>query len=608
MKFWEFLNKNDDKHVELRIEGDIIDDDEAWFYEWFGESTASPNAFRSEIAEHEGKNLTVWVDSNGGSVFAGAGIYNALKEHKGKVTVKVDGKAMSAASVIAMAGDEVQMSPGSIMMIHNPLTGVYGNQHDIRKVADILDEIKESIINVYELKSGRTREDISQMMDDEKYMSAKTAVNEGFADSVMYSDSDQTIENSFAFNRMAIVNSAKDDFEKVLNRSRADEREVLSLELDLLLKRGEKNMNKNLRDLIDRIENKKTEARQLLSENKLDEAKALRDEIQEMQNKFDVAKDLYDQEKKEIEDKVANEPFERKDGEVKTFVNHVRTHFRNAMSEGSDEDGGYTVPQDIQTKINEYRESKDALQNLVTVESVSTKTGSRVFKTRAQQTGFAKVDEMGEIPEKSTPQFTNLEYDVEKYAGFMRVTNELLKDSDQAITGVITKWIGDESRVTRNKEILEVLDEKDKVDFDDPDAIKTALNVTLDPAFRYTSTIVTNQDGYNYLDLLKDGNGNYLLQPSVSAASGKQLFGVDVQIVSNKDLPSDGDKAPIIVGDLKEAVVLFDRETTDIMSSNVAADAYLTDVTLFRAIERLDIKMRDEEAFVYGQIDLTEAP
>src|SRR5699024_5807926 len=110
--------------------------------------------------------------------------------------------------------------------------------------------------------------------------------------------------------------------------------------------------------------------------------------------------------------------------EKESFANAVRTKFKNGMSEGSDADGGYTVPQDIQTKINEYRESKDALQNLVTVEPVSTKTGSRVFKTRAQQTGFAKVDEGGTITEKDTPQFTNLLYDVEKYAGFMKATNE----------------------------------------------------------------------------------------------------------------------------------------------------------------------------------------
>ncbi|MBO0586122.1 phage major capsid protein [Sporosarcina sp. E16_8] len=365
-------------------------------------------------------------------------------------------------------------------------------------------------------------------------------------------------------------------------------------------------MNKELREMLEAIANKKEEAKAFLVENKLDEAKAAKDEAMALQNKFDIAKDLYDEEKAVIDNK---EPAKTpENNEVKNFINGVRSKFQNAMSEGSKTDGGYTVPQDIQTKINEQRESKDSLEALVTVEPVTTLSGSRVFKKRAQQTGFAKVLESGEIAEKATPQFTNLEYKVDKYAGFLRVTSELLADSDQAIEGTITSWIGDESRVTRNQLILAELGTKAKTAIADVDAIKDVLNVTLDPSFRYTSTIVTNQDGYNYLDKLKDKDGNYLLQPSVIAASGKQLFGVPVQVISNKDLPTAANKAPLIIGDLKEAVVLFDRKKTEVRASDVASDAYLTDVTLFRAIERFVVKTRDEEAFVYGQLDLTPTP
>src|SRR5690625_213965 len=109
-------------------------------------------------------------------------------------------------------------------------------------------------------------------------------------------------------------------------------------------------MNKELRELLEKINNKKEQARTLLAENKVEEAKVLRDEIKELQNKFDVAKDLYEQEKAEIEDK--GKPVETQN-EIKTFINHVRTKFKNVMTEGSDKDGGYTVPDDIQTKINE---------------------------------------------------------------------------------------------------------------------------------------------------------------------------------------------------------------------------------------------------------------
>lgn len=367
-------------------------------------------------------------------------------------------------------------------------------------------------------------------------------------------------------------------------------------------------MNKKMRELLEQINNKKEEARNFLAENNIDEAKKVRDEIKNLQDKFDVMKDVYEEEKKKVQDQGKRIEQKPKNA-VQEFANAARNKFKNQMRSDSDEDGGYTVPKDIQTKINEYRESKDALQTLVTVEPVSMPSGSRTFKKRSQQTGFVKVDEGGNIPEKATPQFTSLEYKVDKYAGFFSVTNELLKDSDQSITNTLIKWIGDESRVTRNKLILEVLAQKPKTEIAGIDEIKDTLNVKLDPAFRYTSTIVTNQDGFNWLDKQKDNDGNYLLQPSVSAPTGKQLFGVPVVMISNKDLPSDtteGVKAPFIIGDLKEAVVLFDRETLSIRSSDTAGDAFLTDTNIFRAIEREDVKLRDEEAFVYGEVVIEE--
>lgn len=242
MPFWKFIvnqaTETEPESVELRIEGDIVDDDEAWLYEWFGMPSTSPNAFKEELSQYKGKDITVWIDSYGGSVFAAAGIYNALKEHNGKITVKIDSKAMSAASVIAMAGDEVLMSPMAVMMIHNPLTAAYGNMHDLRKVADILDTIKESIVNAYALKTGRSRSKISQMMDDETWMSANVAVKEGFADGILYQEGKPEVADVAAFSRLAIVNSASQSIRhavELLNKQREqDEKERLLLELDLI--------------------------------------------------------------------------------------------------------------------------------------------------------------------------------------------------------------------------------------------------------------------------------------------------------------------------------------------------------------------------------------
>jgi ATP-dependent Clp protease, protease subunit len=243
VKFWEFIvnqaTETEQESVELRIEGDIVDDDEIWIYEWFEEPATAPNAFKNELNQFKGKDITVWIDSYGGSVFAAAGIYNALKEHDGKITVKIDGKAMSAASVIAMAGDEILMSPVAVMMIHNPLTYAYGNMHDLRKVADVLDTVKDSIVNAYVTKTGRSRDRISQMMDDETWMSANVAVKEGFADGVLYQENDTVNDaQNFSFNRLAIVNSANQSIKKAIELFEKpkieDEKEKLLLELELI--------------------------------------------------------------------------------------------------------------------------------------------------------------------------------------------------------------------------------------------------------------------------------------------------------------------------------------------------------------------------------------
>jgi HK97 family phage major capsid protein len=335
---------------------------------------------------------------------------------------------------------------------------------------------------------------------------------------------------------------------------------------------------------------------------KLEEIQAVSNEIKTLEAKISVQQKIEADEKTAIAKQIPAPAAPPEDDEVKNFVSAVRTKFKNAMSSGSNADGGYTVPQDIQTEINELRQRKDALQNIVTVEPVKTKSGSRVFKARAQQTGFVEVPENGVIAEKATPQFTQLAYNIKKYAGFFRVTNELLKDSDQTIRTTLVKWIGDESRVTRNKLIIAELQKKARTAIVSADDLKNIVNVQLDPAFQSTCGMVTNQDGFNWLDKLKDNEGRYLLQDSISSPSGKGFGTCDITVISNKDLPTVAGKAPIICGDLKEAVVLFDREELSIMASDVAMDAFETDNTLFRAIEREDIKTRDAEAFVYGEV------
>ena len=181
--FYNFVNKGETE-ADLYITGDIVDNNDEWLYDYFQDDCASPKKFKGELEKHKGKKINVIIDSCGGSVFAASTIYTYLKDHKGEVVCKVSGIAASAASVIAMAGDKVFMSPTSVLMIHNPMTYAGGNQHDLRKAADILDSIKESIINAYERKTHLDRKTISKLMDEEKWMDCNEAKELGFCDGV----------------------------------------------------------------------------------------------------------------------------------------------------------------------------------------------------------------------------------------------------------------------------------------------------------------------------------------------------------------------------------------------------------------------------------------
>jgi ATP-dependent Clp protease protease subunit len=189
-KFWNWVkNKSDsdaDAERTLFLSGEISDET------WYGDEV-TPKLFKDELNAGSG-NITVWINSPGGDVFAAAQIYNMLRDYKGSVTVKIDGLAASAASVIAVAGDTVLMSPVAMMMIHNPATIAMGDVGDMEKAIGMLNEVKESILNAYEDKTGMKRSKLSKMMDDETWFNAKKAVELGFADEILFTDSNKPEE------------------------------------------------------------------------------------------------------------------------------------------------------------------------------------------------------------------------------------------------------------------------------------------------------------------------------------------------------------------------------------------------------------------------------
>jgi ATP-dependent Clp protease protease subunit len=201
-KFWNWVRDEDTEERTLYLNGVISEET------WWGDEV-TPKMFKDELTAGIG-NVTVWINSPGGDVFAAAQIYNMLMDYKGQVTVKIDGMAASAASVIAMAGGDVYMSPVSMLMIHNPSTIAIGDSEEMLRAKALLDEVKESIINAYELKSGLSRTKLSHLMDEETWMNANKAVELGFADKILFSEDEERTaidKEGLIFSRMMVTNS-----------------------------------------------------------------------------------------------------------------------------------------------------------------------------------------------------------------------------------------------------------------------------------------------------------------------------------------------------------------------------------------------------------------
>ena len=201
-KFWKWKNQADEETQEdriLEIYGTIAE--ESWF-----DDDITPAVFRDELFSGTGP-VTIYICSPGGDCIAASQIYTMLMDYKDDVTVKIDGIAASAASVIAMAGSKVLMSPTSTMMIHNPATLAFGDHTDMSKAIDMLNEVKESIINAYEIKTGLPRKQLAKMMDETTWMNVKKAIELGFADGMLEDEKRSITEDAYAFSAVSVGRS-----------------------------------------------------------------------------------------------------------------------------------------------------------------------------------------------------------------------------------------------------------------------------------------------------------------------------------------------------------------------------------------------------------------
>lgn len=416
----------------------------------------------------------------------------------------------------------------------------------------------------------------------------------------------------------------------------------------------EKGMSKEARALLKKINDKKNAIRSLQGEGKTQQMKDAMAELRDMQEQFDILLELDEEDEDGVKDSLGDgsakviEGAAGEDGKrpakkdvMRAFVNRIVCGLKrkalpeedrkimDMMSEAdADEDGtsdgGFTVPQDIQTDIVELRRTENDLERYVNVEPVKTLSGSRVIELNADSTPWQDVDEGGELQEEETPKFRQIAYKIKKKGGILKTTQELLKDSAVNILGYLNRWIAKKSRATRNAAILKKLKEitaGKEIEVSSLDDFKDVFNVMLDASIAPTSIILTNQSGFNYLDKLKDKDGNYILQPDVTDKTKKLLFGeYPVHRVSNKTLKSkdvlkggagsDKDevvwvKHPVYMGDLKEAITLFDRERITIELSTEAGDLWAKDLTGIKVRDRFDVQSVDDSAVVAGEI--TEA-
>ena len=366
-------------------------------------------------------------------------------------------------------------------------------------------------------------------------------------------------------------------------------------------------MNKEMQKLLKQINDKKNEVKSLVNDGKLDKAKAAKEELKELQNKFDLLYDLDEEEREDIEEtvnagnakQVGGAKKADKKAIVKSFVNIIKagflhkevdeedmTVYKNALTSDitAGDEGekgiGVTIPEDIRTEIIELRRSDDNLEQYVNVEGVTTKTGTRNIEVDAESIPFDNVEEAADFPDMDEPQFKPVEYKIKKKGGILKMTAELLEDTAANIMAYINKWIAKKTKATRNAMILKVLNEMTagkEIVVEDMDDLKNIFNEELEPAIAATSVVITNQSGFNYLDKLKDKDGNYILQKDpTQKTKGKLLFGeYPIVKLSKKTLKSvpvlDGDgetvtgyKHPVFCGDLKEAITLFDRNVLTI--------------------------------------------
>lgn len=412
-------------------------------------------------------------------------------------------------------------------------------------------------------------------------------------------------------------------------------------------------MNKKMREILALIQTKTDEAKAFMSgENKdLDKANALMDEIDTLRKEYETEERLFGAEKLSqsvvsvdpVEDHASEKEVEISDTEllaksVRAIMAPAKYANDKALVESIDANGGYTVPEDIQTAVNHWADVEYSFLNEISEESVTTNKGARTYQAKGETQAFYDLDESGSIATIGeeggegvieAPKFERVTFAIQDRAGFMPVSNDLISDSDANISAIVTEWLGRANIATVNAKVLAILGAHKNPKADGTfesvagataiengiDGIKQIVNVILGQTYKSASKIITNDDGLQYLDTLKDENGRPMLNPDPTDSAKLALrcgtTVVPITVIPNKILASTGANVPMIIGDLKAGIRRYNRQSMTLEASTVATigsfNAFAQNMTLIRAILRDDYKELDKCAYYYGTIDTTPA-
>ena len=384
-------------------------------------------------------------------------------------------------------------------------------------------------------------------------------------------------------------------------------------------------MNKKIRDMKMKIAAKVAEAKGFLDgENKdVEKATTILDEVESLKKELAALERAFALEEKEAESKAEKQLGEKKEQDVtEKFASVIRGMVRKdgtvtPMTEGVNANGGYTVPEDIQTEIRHFKEAEFSFEKYISKETVTTNSGRRTFQAKATCTGFTEVDEAGATPAIAAPTYTPISYTITDKAGFIPLTKDLINDSSANLRAEIVRWFGRQRTATINNKVLNKLTNGvTPTAVTDLKGLKKLVNVTLGSA--YDCKIFTNDDGLNWLDSLEDTQHRPLLTPVPNEQGKMQLciggkirevVAVPNSVWASTSGSNNSTVIPFIVGELTEAIKMFDRQALEIAVSDTAMvtgyNAFEQRGVLMRGVIRNDFVKQDADAYKYATVTVT---